>query len=127
MINFGGERIKFWWGKKGMVFRGGGRMSEILADRRTLPQSPQYGKPCIHMDIFIYLCKYAHIKEFCQQVSIYNEEVPFTSHTPYAQVAILLCDVINLFYIIYKYILYVYIYIYISLYVHIYIYILICI
>ena len=93
MINFGGERIKFWWGKKGMVFRGGGRMSEILADRRTLPQSPQYGKPCMHMDIFIYLCKYAHIKEFCQQVSIYNEEVPFTSHASYAQVAILLYDV----------------------------------
>ena len=104
-----------------MIFPGGGRMSEFLADRKTLPQSPQYGKPRINMYIFINLCKYVRIKEFCQAVSIYNEEVRFTSHTSNARVAILLYDVINLFYIIYKYILYIYI----SLYVHIYIYILI--
>ena len=33
---------------------------------------------------------YTYIKELCQQVFIYNEEAPCTSHTFYAEVATLL-------------------------------------
>ena len=33
---------------------------------------------------------YTYIKELCQQLFIYNEEAPCTSHTFYAEVAILL-------------------------------------
>ena len=37
-----------------------------------------------------YIYTYTYIKELCQQVFIYNEEVPYTSHTSSAKVAILL-------------------------------------
>ena len=39
--------------------------------------------------MYIYIC-YTHIKGLCQQVFIYNEEAPCTSHTSCAKVAILL-------------------------------------
>ena len=57
-------------------------------------------KPCIYIYVYIYIYyvyntyykyhTYTYIKELCQQVFIYNEEAPYTSHRSCAKVAILL-------------------------------------
>ena len=93
-LTFGGEGIKIWW-EGG---RGGG-MSKFLAGGGT-PPIPPVGKTRYYIYIYIYIythIHYTHIyytytyrKELCQQVCIYNEEAPCTSHTSYAKVAILL-------------------------------------
>ena len=74
-------------------------MSKFLAGGGT-PPIPPVGKTRYYIYIYIYIythIHYTHIyytytyrKELCQQVCIYNEEAPCTSHTSYAKVAILL-------------------------------------
>ena len=45
----------------------------------------------MYLYIYIYIYyTYTYIKELCQQVFIYNEEAPCTSHTSFAKVTILL-------------------------------------
>ena len=76
-LNFGGEGIKTWWGG-----RGGEGANFWLVGCGT-PPVPLVGKT-------FYIYTYTYIKDLCQQVFIYNEEVPYTSHTSCAKVAILL-------------------------------------
>ena len=73
-----------------LVGRGG--KNKFLVGGGGLPPSLQLGKPCIY--VYIYYTHtyytYKYIKKFCQQVVIYNEEVPCTSHTSCTKVATLL-------------------------------------
>ena len=75
-LNFCGEGIKTWWGGRG------GRRSKFLAGGVRNSSRP------LSRENFLYT--YTYIKELWQQVFIYNEEVPYTSHASCAKVAILL-------------------------------------
>ena len=78
-------------------------MSRFLAGGWDSPIAPAgktlYIYICIYIHIYIYIYNfhiyilhitYTYIKELYQQVFIYNEEAPCTSHTSCAKVAILL-------------------------------------
>ena len=70
------EQIFGWWG--------------------GLPHPPSRENP-IYIYIYIYYTDtYTYIKEFCQQIFIYNEEVPCTSHTCAKEANLLLQDLSTL-------------------------------
>ena len=71
--------FNFFWVELNFGGEGGREKEQIFA----FPPVPLVRKT-------FYIYTYTYIKELCQQVFMYNEEVPYTSHTSCAKVAILL-------------------------------------
>ena len=75
---------------------GTGAMNTATGFGMRTPLSGGVGFPPVGKTLYVYIVHikhiiiYIYIKEICQQIFIYNEEAPCTSHKSCAKVAILL-------------------------------------